>query len=120
MGSYTVEQNKDLLEFYRKIIHLRDENEALQKGDLNFLYTNDEKKSFAFERNFNKDKIIIGFNIGNAEDDFDVPVNMLKGQYEELMTNEIGNFYGSEKANAKILIKVPAQSFRIYKIYSSH
>ncbi len=119
LGSYTVEQNKDLLEFYKQMIRLKNESGALQKGELNFLYTNDEKKSFAFERALDEEKMIVAFNIGKEEDNFEIPVNVLKGQYEELMTKEEGNFFGSDKANSKIIIKVPAQSFRIYKIYSS-
>ncbi|MDO8550446.1 MAG: glycoside hydrolase family 13 protein, partial [Ignavibacteria bacterium] len=120
LGSYTVEQNKDLLEFYKKMIQLRNGNIVLEKGDLNFLYSNNGKKSFAFERVLGEEKMIVAFNIAEEEDNFEVPVNILKGQYEELMTKEDGNFFGSDKANSKIMIKVPAQSFRIYKIYSSH
>ena len=57
------------------------------------------------------------FNIGKEEDDFEVPVNILKGQYKEIITNEEGTFSGSDKASSKILIKIPAQSVRIYKLY---
>ncbi|HSP88607.1 MAG TPA: glycoside hydrolase family 13 protein, partial [Ignavibacteriaceae bacterium] len=120
IGSFTVEQNKNLLEFYKMMIHLRDKNIVLQRGYLNFLYTNDEKKSFAFEREFEKEKIIIAFNIGKDEDTFEVPVNIQKGKYEEFMTNEKGDFFGADVANSKILIKIPGQSFRIYKIYPTH
>jgi glycosidase len=120
IGSFTVEQNKNLLEFYKMMIHLRNENLVLQRGNVNFLYTNDEKKSFAFEREFEKEKIIIAFNIGKDEDTFEVPVNIQKGKYEEFMTNEEGDFFGADVANSKILIKIPGQSFRIYKIYPTH
>ncbi len=119
-GSYTVEQNKNLHDFYKMIISIRNENKALQKGDLKFLYSNDEKESFAFERNLDKEKIIAVFNIGNKEDSIDLPVNILKGQYEELIKGEEGNFYGTDKVNAKISVKITAQSFLIYKIYPAH
>jgi cyclomaltodextrinase / maltogenic alpha-amylase / neopullulanase len=119
LGSYTVEQNMDLSEFYKKMIRIRNENKALQKGDLNFLYANDERNSFSFERSFDKEKLIVAFNIGEEEDNFEVPVNIIKGQYKEFTTSEEGNFYGTDKANSKIKVTVPAQSFRIYKIYSS-
>jgi len=117
LGSFPVNRNIDLLEFYKKMIHLRDDNKCLQEGDINFLYSNDEKQSFAFERVLDDSKIIIAFNIGKEEDDFEVPVNILKGQYKEIMTNEEGTFSGSDKASSKILIKIPAQSVRIYKLY---
>ena len=120
LGSFPVNRNIDLLEFYKKMIHLRDDNKCLQEGDINFLYSNDEKQSFAFERVLDDSKIIITFNIGKEEDDFEVPVNILKGQYKEIMTNEEGTFSGSDKASSKILIKIPAQSVRIYKLYKSY
>jgi len=118
-GSYSVDQNKELLEFYKMMIQLRNENKTLVKGDINFLYSNDKKQSFAFQRVFENEKIIIAFNIGNEEDSFDVPVDMLKGQYKELISGEEGNFSGADKASSKISFKIPSQSFRIYKIYSS-
>lgn len=119
LGSYTVEQNKDLYEFYKKMIQLKNENQVLKKGDLNFLFSSDEKNTFAFERILGEDKIIAAFNTGIEDDSFEVPVNILKGQYEELMTNETGSFSGFDKATTKITIKVPGQSFRVYKIYTS-
>jgi glycosidase len=120
LGTYTVEQNKNLLEFYKNMIQIRNKSRALQEGDLNFLYANDEKKSFAFERVLDKEKLIVAFNIGEEEGNFEVPVNIFKGQYKELTTSEEGNFYGTDKANAKITVMVPAQSFRIYQIYPSY
>ena len=120
LGSYSVNQNKDLLEFYKKMIHLRDDSKCLQYGDLNFLYSNDQKRSFAFERLLDNEKMILAFNIGKEEDDFEVSTNMLRGQYKEILTDEEGSFSGTDKASSKIQIKIPAQSVRIYKLYLSH
>ena len=119
-GSYTIEKNKDLLEFYKKMVQIRNNNKVLQDGDLNFIYSNDEKKSFAFERTLGKEKIIAAFNIGNGEDNFKVPVNILKGQFEELISGETGTFFSAEITHSIININLPAQSFRLYKIYSAH
>jgi len=116
-GSYTVKQNKDLLDFYRMMIQIRNENKALRKGGINFLYVNDEKLSFAFERIIDGEKSIVAFNIGNDEHNFSVPAGILRGQYRELISGEEGNFSGEDKASNNIIIKIPPQSFRIYKLY---
>ena len=102
------------------MIHLRDDSKCLQYGDLNFLYSNDQKRSFAFERLLDNEKMILAFNIGKEEDDFEVSTNMLRGQYKEILTDEEGSFSGTDKASSKIQIKIPAQSVRIYKLYLSH
>lgn len=62
-GSYTVEQNKDLLYFYKKLIKLRNDYLELTKGDVNFIYKNNEQKTFAFERTLNNKKVICVFNL---------------------------------------------------------
>src|SRR5690554_101350 len=116
-GRYSVERNEELFEFYKKMISIRNKNAAIKKGDLNFLYSNDKKKSFAFERSLGNNKIIAAFNIGGEEDKIEIPVNITKGQYEELLTGETGNFMGAERASSKILINLPSNSFRVYKIY---
>jgi glycosidase len=119
LGSYSVEQNKDLLEFYKEMIQLRNENKVLQNGDIKFLYNNDKKNSFAFERVLEKEKIIAAFNVGKEEDNFEIPVNIIKGQYEEYITGEKGTFSGAGNDSRKIIINIPAESFRIYKLYYS-
>ena len=120
VGSYTVEQNKDILEFYKKMVQIRNNNKVLQQGDLNFLYSNDEKKSFAFERILDNEKIVVAFNNGSKEDNFEVPVNILKGHFVELISGETGTFFSADAGDSEIAINIPGNSFRIYKIYSTH
>ena len=120
VGFYTVEQNKDILEFYKKMVQIRNNNKVLQQGDLNFLYSNDEKKSFAFERILDNEKIVVAFNNGSKEDNFEVPVNILKGHFVELISGETGTFFSADAGDSEIAINIPGNSFRIYKIYSTH
>jgi glycosidase len=117
-GSYTVKPNFDLLHFYKKMIHIRNTNLALQKGDLNFLYINDDKKSFVFERNYNSEKNIIAFNLGNEQDSVEIPVSITEGEYLEYITNT-GNLFNSDLEKPMIEIKIPSQSVRVYKITST-
>jgi glycosidase len=71
-GSCTVEQNKDLLNFYKEIIKLREDYQELVKGDVNFIYQNNEQKTFAFERNLNDKKVICVFNLSKNSQNVDL------------------------------------------------
>lgn len=71
-GDFKVEQNKDLLKFYKKIISLRNNYDPLSKGSIKFIYSDDEKRTFAFERVLNDKKIICAFNLGNDENSLEV------------------------------------------------
>ena len=62
LGKYKVEVNKSLLDFYKKIISIRNSSEALKKGDVEFIYGNDTLKSFAFTRTLGSEKILAVFN----------------------------------------------------------
>ena len=65
--SYTVEQNKDLLNFYRDIIRIKNSNEELKKGEIEFIYSENDKRSFAFESVLADNKTICIFNLGEEE-----------------------------------------------------
>ncbi len=119
-GIYKVEQNNELLSLYKKVIKIRNDNPALKYGSLNFLYSNDKRYSFAFERDFNSNKIIAVFNAGDKGDEFDLSLNGNKYLYEELMSGEKGNISGSPERGARLPIQIPSGSFKIYKLYSMH
>ena len=116
-GTYTVEQNKDLLNFYKQLTAIRNENTAIQKGDVKFLYSNDGIKSFAFERQFNNEKIIVVFNLGKLEDQFGITLDNNKYSYKELTSSEEGTLFSSDKDKVNFKIDIAPSSFKIYKFY---
>ncbi len=115
-GSYKVEPDKNLFSFYKKIIGIRNENPALKYGSLSFLYSNDEKETFAFERVYGNNKIIAVFNTSNKIARFEIPMEGNKLAYDELMTGEKGTAAGSPQIGSRLIIQIPAKSVRIYKI----
>ena len=117
-GSYKVEQNKDLLNYYKKIISIHNNSKALTKGDIQFLYSNDKTSSFAFERTFDDDKIITVFNIGKNTAEFDIPLNSPKVLFTELLSGEEGTAAGSNSEMARLHIKIPPDKCFIYRIYN--
>jgi len=64
LGTYEVEVNQDLLDFYKKIIRIRNENPPLRLGDLEFINVDDEKKLFGIKRNYEGKTVIAFFNLG--------------------------------------------------------
>ena len=63
----TVEQNRDLLEFYRQLISIRNAQEALQTGSYRTLLADDERRIFAYQRGAGQDRIAVILNAGQEE-----------------------------------------------------
>lgn len=108
-GIYIVEQNKELLDYYKKIISIRNENEQLKLGTIKFIYSDNETKTFAFESVLGNKKTISIFNLGDNEVNikFDFPLTriyILDDQQSEKL-----KLYNS---NEQIII--PANSFGVF------
>lgn len=116
-GSYKVDQNTELLKFYDKIINIRNSNETLQKGTVRFLYSNDEKVSFAFERNYNQKIIIVLFNIGSEADEISVNLDKTKVSFKNLLTGETGITINTEGESAELKTILQSGTFHIYQLY---
>ena len=114
-GSYEVSQNIDLLDWYKKIISIRNNSSALKKGDQKILYVSDSSKSFAFERWYKDERMIIAFNFGNENEVFEIPLNENKIFFFELLSDESGTA-GGEDEKAALHINIPRKDVQIYKI----
>ncbi|MCH7770590.1 MAG: glycoside hydrolase family 13 protein [Bacteroidetes bacterium] len=114
-GSYEVSQNTNLLNWYKKIISIRNNSSALKKGDQKILYVSDSSKSFAFERWYKDERMIIAFNFGNENEVFEIPLNENKIFFFELLSDESGTA-GGEDEKAALHINIPRKDVQIYKI----
>lgn len=115
-GNYKVEPNKDILEFYKKLIRLRNHNTAIQKGSIRFLYSNNEKTSFVFERKEKDNWFITAFNLGEASDDVSIYINEQKIAFEEHITGERGTVKSDNNLGVNFTFKIPSKSALVYKI----
>jgi len=68
-----VEVNQSLYEHYKKLIHIRKENLALQLGTYKRLIADDERDLLIFERSYEGDKLIVVINNSNLEQTIDIP-----------------------------------------------
>ncbi|RII31818.1 glycoside hydrolase family 13 protein [Clostridium chromiireducens] len=102
-------ENKEIQDFYRRIIDIRNSENGLKKGDLYIFET--EADVFAFERNYENEKIIILVNVSN-EHKLINDIN-LNGTYANLFdVSEKYKFVGKNSVisvfprNFKILRKI--------------
>jgi cyclomaltodextrinase / maltogenic alpha-amylase / neopullulanase len=111
-GSYKVEQNKDLLQFYKEIIAIKNEQEELKCGAVKFIYSDNDYKAFAFESVFKDQKTICVFNSGDKESliKFDFPLTEIFKLNKALDSTK--NKTINYKPNTTIMI--PAKSFGVY------
>jgi cyclomaltodextrinase / maltogenic alpha-amylase / neopullulanase len=82
----TVAQNKDLLQHYKKLISIRNENEVLQTGDFNTLLTDDKRSIYAFSRYNAKDEIIVILN--NSSEDHGIELKTEHFEYYKHLLQE--------------------------------
>lgn len=109
-GIYKVDINKDLLDFYKRLISIRKNSIALREGKIDFTYIDDIHRCFAFERNYNKGDIkqtyLIAFNLGNKENKISIST---KNSTRDLINGEI-----ILNPNGKSEFTIAPNSFRIF------
>lgn len=118
LGRYQVEQNKEILNFYKRLTHVRKNNAALQKGTLNFLYSNDERKTFVFERKEKDNWFVIAFNLGDESDKISFYLDEQQISYEEILSGEKGSFFSKDKLGLNFEVTIPSNTALIYQIHS--
>ncbi len=114
-GDYTVEQNKGLLDFYKKLIAIRNKYPCLQKGNVEFLYADSTNPVFVFERKFDDKRIIVAFNLSETPQIINQKLELNNVEYQELLSDEKGNIY-SEENNPEMVINLNPESFKIFKL----
>ena len=101
-------ENKDILEFYRKLSAIRVSEEALRNGEIEFLEFNNG--ILAYERTLNKDRIIIAVNIMEKEEN--ILINNVGGRILNLVDKD--KEYVVENRSISVLIE--AHKFMILKV----
>lgn len=86
-----VEVNISLLQHYKKLIHIRNNNNALQSGTYKKLFTDDENGILIFEREYAGEKIIVLINNGAKDFTVDIP-ELKEGIYSDLLSEKEYNY----------------------------
>jgi len=105
-----VKQDKELIDFYKKLITLRKENPTLIYGDINFILADDENNTFAYNRTYEKNEIIVLFN--KSKEPKEVILNtVFDGKYRNL----IGSEEPLKTINNKLIINIKPEYFVVVK-----
>lgn len=115
-GSYKVEQNKNLLSYYKKLIDIRNGSEALKDGDLAFIYANDKDNTFAFRRNYKNETIIAVFNLGKNFSKFELPIESKSDSYTELISGNTNNLLNMGKDMRQLVVQLAPNSVKMFKL----
>lgn len=108
LGQYSVEQNKDILDFYKKMISIRKNNKSLKYGDVEFSDDKNNPDLLIYKRTYKEERTLVLFNLGNKVHTYNI----------ESKTNDYIDLFSSEKLstnNNKISIKIEPGYFRIIK-----
>lgn len=81
-----VKFNKELFEHYKKLIHIRNDNDVLQIGNYEELLLDDENNIFAFSRKLINNEIIVILN--NSDKEFDLNIKVSHKEYYSDLLNE--------------------------------
>ncbi len=115
-GSYKVEQNKNLLLFYKKLIAIRNSSKALREGNLAFIYSNDKRNTFAFRRNYRNETIISVFNLGKNFSEFELPIEGKMDFYKELISGFTSRLIKMGKSERQLVVQLAPNSVKIFKL----
>ncbi len=100
--------DREMFEYYRKLIHIRNSHPALQLGDYKTLLADDEKDLFAFSRRHENEKVIVMIN--NSGETHRVQLN-LSG--EEKFADRLEDDRVFVAKNGRLDLEVKAKSGRI-------
>jgi cyclomaltodextrinase / maltogenic alpha-amylase / neopullulanase len=79
-----VEFNSDLFDHYKKLISIRNKFLSLKKGDYNTLMIDDINNIYAFERNWENEKVVVVLNNSQENKEVILPIT---GEYFDLLNN---------------------------------
>ena len=109
------QQNSNLVNFYKKMIKLRRESQALRRGNFKPLYQRDDL--YCFLRQLNEEKIIVALNNSNKNEEINVSLPEIKTgerlKIEDIFESKEGSFVIEQN---ELSIKVPANNFKILSI----
>ena len=109
------QQDIDLLNFYKRMIKLRRESQALRRGSFKPLYQRDDL--YCFLRQLNEEKIIVALNNSNKNEEINIYLPEIKNRkslgIKDIFDSTNSSFVIDQN---EFNLKVPAYNFKILSI----
>ncbi|KXG44401.1 glycoside hydrolase family 13 protein [Tepidibacillus decaturensis] len=82
------EQNRDLFDYYKKLIQIRKSNLELTHGDVETVLIDEINQVYAFARNYEGKSAVVVINSLQKEQEVEIPVAKKTGKVKDLLTKE--------------------------------
>ncbi len=82
------EQNRPLLEYYKKMIHIRRSNKALTHGNFRTLFADEVNQVYGFTRTYQNDTIVVISNHSLRNQTIELPIRSGVKRMKDLITNK--------------------------------
>ena len=97
--------NQGLFDWYKKLIHIRNENPVLALGDINFFLIDNENEILGYQRTLGDDKFYIILNNKNKTADYKLKLNDFFSDEKVLEELISGNKFKSSDGNFDLLLE---------------
>lgn len=103
----TVEQDTTMHHFIKKLISIRKSNPALSFGNIEFIHSNNSKRTLAYRRTFNGNSVIAVFNKSQKKQTVEISAGSHKTYINAFNANRLNT------KNKKLRISIPKHSAQI-------
>ncbi|NUO79516.1 glycoside hydrolase family 13 protein [candidate division KSB1 bacterium] len=100
--------DRELFEYYRKLIHIRRDHSALQLGDFQTVLVDDDRELYAFSRTYESQKLVVLIN-NSTQDQLVKNLKTGEGEYVDLLDG----FSVSANGKDEVACEIEAQAGRI-------
>jgi glycosidase len=109
-----IEFDRDLHSYYRRLIKLRTASEALRRGSLSFVHSDDKQQTVAFVRSTDESQVLVVLNRGSEPTSLSITADQLSGSALESLIHS-GKSAGSVQIrDGQIQIKLPAMTGEVW------
>lgn len=109
-GTFSVEQNKNLFNFYQDMIRLRNRSNAIKFGRAQILSFENEKRTFAFLRSYDGENILAAFNLSNEN-------QKIKMEFQFEHAEQIYSFGNSVINSNGNIFEIAPKGFAVFRLY---
>jgi len=106
-----VAANTSLLDHYKRLIRIRNENSVFQLGDFETVIVDNKKELYAFSRNYNNEKIIVVLNNSTKTQKAEIKT-LGNGKWRDLLNGNVEH----QSSKSKLKISIPAKWGAILKL----
>ena len=108
--------DRDLFDYYRELMKVRKENEALRRGEFKVVATDDATQTIVFERRTQDQTMLVAVNRSNEQSEIKLPSNLWENSVElQPVISSSGEVAEATQSENDIVLSIPPQSGQIWQ-----